>query len=96
MPELKNLKKHFSDRSFEIITINVGEKKYKVRKFAKLIDLELPVLLDTDSETYQRWGIKTLPTSFLIDSEGQLRYMVRGNPGWETEETRSVIDGMIP
>jgi len=96
MPELQRLKKHFAGRAFEIITINVGEKKYKVRKFTKLINLELPVLLDTASETYHDWGVKTLPTSFLIDSKGQIRYMVRGNPGWETEETRSVIDGMIP
>ena len=33
MPELQRLKKHFSDRPFEVITIDVGEKKYKVRKF---------------------------------------------------------------
>jgi peroxiredoxin len=96
MPELQRLKNHFAGRSFEIITINAGEKKYKVRKFTKLINLELPVLLDTDSETYHQWGIKTLPTSFLIDSNGQIRYTVRGDPGWETEETRSIIESMIP
>ncbi len=96
MPELQRLKKHFADRPFEIIAINVGEKKYKVRKFAKLIKLELPVLLDTASETYNDWGVKTLPTSFLIDSTGQVRYSVRGNPGWETEETRNIIEAIMP
>ena len=96
MPELKRLKKHFADRPFEILAINVGEKKYKVRKFSKLIKLELPVLLDTSSETFDDWGVKTLPTSFLIDSRGQIRYQVRGNPGWETEEIRNIIEEMMP
>lgn len=96
MPELQRLKKHFADRPFEIITINVGEKKYKVRRFSKLINLELPVLLDTSSETYDDWGVKTLPTSFLIDSSGQIRYQVRGDPGWQTEEIRKVIEQMMP
>lgn len=96
MPELQRLKKHFAERPFEIITIDVGEKKYKVRKFAKLINLELPVLLDTDSKTFKQWGVKTLPSSFLIDSKGQVHYQVRGNPGWETEETREIIEQMIP
>lgn len=96
MPELQRLNKYFADRQFEVITINVGEKKYKVRKFSKLINLELPVLLDTSSETFDDWGVKTLPTSFLIDSTGQIRYQVRGNPGWETDETRSIIELMLP
>ena len=95
MPELQRLKKHFSDRPFEVITINVGEKKYKVRRFSKLINLELPVLLDTSSETYDDWDVKTLPTSFLIDSSGQFRYQVRGNPGWDTEDTRGIIEDMM-
>ena len=95
MPKLQRLKKHFTDRPFEVITVNVGEKKYKVRKFTKLINLELPVLLDTSSETFDDWGVKTLPTSFLIDSSGQIRYQVRGDPGWETEETRIIIEDMM-
>lgn len=96
MPELQRLKKRFADRPFEILAINVGEKKYKVRKFSKVIKLELPVLLDTASETFDDWGVKTLPTSFLIDSRGQIRYQVRGNPGWKTEEIRNIIEEMMP
>jgi len=32
---------------------------------------------------------------FLIDADGRVRYRVRGNPGWEYEYTRSVIDELI-
>ena len=95
MPELKKLKERFANRPFEILTVNVGEKKYKVRKFTKLINLDLPVLLDTDSNTYNKWGVKTLPTSFLIGSDGQIRYKVRGNPGWDNEETLAIIEKII-
>ena len=95
MPELQRLKQHFSDQPFEIIAINVGEKKYKVRKFSKLINLELPVLLDTKSATFDQWGVKTLPTSFLLDTEGNIVYQVRGNPGWNQQQTRDIISDMI-
>jgi thiol-disulfide isomerase/thioredoxin len=96
MPELKRLKTHFAGRPFEIVTINVGEKKYKVRKFTNLINLNLTVLLDTSSETFNRWGVKTLPTSFLIDSNGKIRYQIRGNPGWDNDQTLSIIEGILP
>lgn len=95
MPELTRLKKQLSDQPFEILAINVGEKKYKVRKFAKLINFNLPVLLDTSKATFDGWNIKTLPTSFLIDAEGNIRYRVRGNPGWEEKETITIIEQLI-
>lgn len=95
MPELQKLQNHFASRPFEVVTINVGENKYKVRKFSNAIKLELPVLLDTSRNTFNSWGVTTLPTSFLIDSNGQIRYKVRGNPGWENQKTLSVIEKMI-
>jgi thiol-disulfide isomerase/thioredoxin len=95
MPELTRLQQQLSDKPFDILAINVGEKKYKVRKFSKLINFELPVLLDTHKETFDAWGVQTLPTSFLIDARGEVRYRVRGNPGWEHEQTLATIEKLI-
>ena len=95
MPELTRLKKQLSDRPFEILALNVGEKKYRVRKFAKLTNFNLPVLLDTSKDTFDAWNVKTLPTSFLIDAESNIRYRVRGNPGWEEKETITIIEQLI-
>jgi len=95
MPELIRLKAQLANKPFEIIAINVGEKKYKVRKFTKVINFDLPVLLDTSNDTFNDWGVKTLPTSFLVDASGQIRYQVRGNPGWENETTLSLIETLI-
>ena len=95
MPELTRLKIHFANQPFEILALNVGEKKYRVRKFAKLINFNLPVLLDTSKDTFDDWAIKTLPTSFLIDAEGNIRYRIRGNPGWEEKETITIIEQLI-
>lgn len=95
MPVLKKLKQSLAGKPFEILALNVGEKKYKVRKFTNMIKLELPVLLDTSSETFNTWQVKTLPTSFLIDATGTVRYRVLGNPGWDTAETKNIIDKLL-
>ncbi|MGD2053584.1 MAG: TlpA disulfide reductase family protein [Gammaproteobacteria bacterium] len=95
MPELTRLKAKLANRPFEILAINVGEKKYRVRKFTKVVNFDLPVLLDSDNEAFREWGVKTLPTSFLVDPDGQIRYRVRGNPGWEDETTLSLIETLI-
>lgn len=95
MPELTRLQQQLADRPFEIIAINVGEKKYKVHKFTRLINFELPVLLDTSNQAFRDWQVKTLPTSFLVDASGVVRHRIRGNPGWEQQETIALIEQLI-
>lgn len=95
MPELMRLRQQFADKPFEILAINVAEKKYRVRKFTKATKLSLPVLLDTNSKAFTDWGVMTLPTSFLVDASGKTRYRIRGNPGWEHEATLKMIEGLI-
>ena len=95
MPALTRLKQQLKDQPFEILAINVGEKKYKVRRFAKLVNFYLSILLDTNQDTFHAWGVRTLPTSFLIDANGNVRYRVRGNPDWEYENTITVINSLI-
>jgi thiol-disulfide isomerase/thioredoxin len=95
MPELTRLKTQMAGKAFEILAINVGEKKYRVKKFVKLINFNLPVLLDTRNDTFNNWGVKTLPTSFLVDGTGHIRYRIRGNPGWESDETTGIINKLL-
>jgi thiol-disulfide isomerase/thioredoxin len=95
MPELTRLQRQLADRPFEIIAINVGEKKYKVHKFTRLINFELPVLLDTSNQAFKDWQVQTLPTSFLVDANGVVRHKIRGNPGWEQPDTVSMIEQLI-
>ncbi len=95
MPELTRLKQRMADKPFEIIAINVGEKKYKVRKFTNLVNFELQVLLDTSNKAFNDWDVETLPTSFLVGADGRVRHKIRGNPGWEQQETISLIEQLI-
>ena len=95
MPALKKLKQRLSGAPFEILAVNVGEKRYKVRKFVKLINFDLTVPLDVSQDTFRTWGAQTLPTSFIIDAGGKVRYWVRGDPDWNNEHTVSLINALI-
>ncbi len=100
MPELTQLKQHIdslplSGQRFEILAINVGERENRVKHFAKRIDFNLPVLLDISSKVFNEWNIEIMPTSFLVDANGFVRYRVLGNPGWDNEQTLSLIEQLI-
>jgi thiol-disulfide isomerase/thioredoxin len=95
MPVLERLKQKLHEQPFEILAVNVGEPKYRVWKFAKLISFGLPVLLDTQKDTFELWGGSVLPTSFLLDNKGRIRYRVQGDLEWDSEKVVSLIEALI-
>ena len=95
MPGMQRLQQRLGDQPFTILTINVGEQKYKVWKFVQLINLTLPVLLDPDSRTFNDWGSSILPTSFLLDRQGRVRYRAQGDLEWDSDEIVSLINTLL-
>ena len=95
MPVLERLKQSLNDQPFEVLAINVGERKYKVWKFVKLINFGLPVLLDTRKDTFNDWDASVLPTSFLLDKQGHIRYRVQGDTEWDSDEVIALIEDLI-
>ena len=95
MPVLERLQQELNEQPFKILAVNVGEKKYRVWKFVKLINFGLPVLLDTRKDTFNAWGVSVLPTSFLLDKQGNIRYRVQGDIEWESEAVVTLIEALI-
>ncbi|MGD2112094.1 MAG: TlpA disulfide reductase family protein [Gammaproteobacteria bacterium] len=95
MPDLKQLAKTLEDEPFEILTVNVGEQKFRVWKFLRLVDFDLPVLLDSRKEVFTAWELTVLPTSFLLDRNGRIRYRVQAAPQWDGEATLAVIRQLL-
>lgn len=95
LPELAQLEKDMAGKPFSIITINVGENKNRVTQFTQSMKFTLPVLLDVSNKVFKNWNVVTLPASYLIDAEGQIRFRARGNPGWDQQPTYDVIEKLI-
>jgi thiol-disulfide isomerase/thioredoxin len=95
MPGLQRLQAQLADRAFTILAVNVGEKRYDVWKFAKLVDFTLPTPLDTNKQTFDAWEAEVLPTSFLLDSRGQIRYRVQGDLEWDSEGVIALIEELL-
>ncbi len=95
MPDLARLRETLGDEAFEILTVNVGEAKFKVWKFVRLINFNLPVLLDSRKELFKAWNLSVLPTSFLIDRSGNIRYRVQAAPEWDSDATIAIIRQLL-
>ncbi|MCU7799858.1 MAG: TlpA family protein disulfide reductase [gamma proteobacterium symbiont of Lucinoma myriamae] len=95
IPSMQRLEKSFTGRPFEIVAINVSEQKHGVIRRLKRINMTFTVLFDTKGTTFKQWQAKILPTSFIVDKNGHIRYLVKGPMEWDTEEVSEVINKLL-
>ncbi|KAF0166989.1 MAG: thioredoxin family protein [Rhodocyclaceae bacterium] len=69
-PSLARVRKLFKPADFEVLAVNVGEDPDTVFSFAGSPDF--PVLFDRDSQAMERWPVRGLPTTLVVDRQGRL------------------------
>jgi len=49
-----------------------------VQKYMKDQDVSFPVINDSDSQISSKWGVRGVPASFIIDTDGNIRFVEIG------------------
>ncbi len=76
MPKLSELKARLPD--LEIITISVDEDRTKALTFLRSLEPDLKAVHDGDQKVADAYSLEGMPSCFLIDKQGHLRYRYDG------------------
>jgi peroxiredoxin len=68
-----------------------GENEKRIQRLIKDRKITLPVLLDMKEKIARTYGIRMVPTTFLINSEGMMVGMVVGEREWNSPEAWSAM-----
>lgn len=77
MPALQRISAEFSDTAL-VIGINQGEQPDRVSQFADEFGITYPIWLDQDNTINRLYRIRSLPTTYYIDSNGVIRDQIIG------------------
>ena len=80
MPTLVNLHSLYSERGFSVIGISVDDSADKVRAFAPVHELNYPLLIANAKVRADYGGVTAIPTTFMIDKKGVVRFVEVGKP----------------
>lgn len=75
MPTLRNFYEKYKSAGFTLIAIDQGETAQQVLPFANNFGLTFPIWLDGESEASRAFKTMSLPSSYVIDRQGQVRLM---------------------
>ncbi len=82
MQEVYTLLKH---RGFEIVAVNLQESEKTVQKFVDELGLTFTILLDSNGRVGSMYGARSIPTTYIIDREGNVVAGTLGTREWNTQ-----------
>lgn len=95
-PVLEDLHKKYGDKGLVVVGINLDETKQAMDDFLAKHPVTFTMARDQHQKMVKTVSIKTMPTSFLIDHEGKVRYIHAGFHGAATEkEYRKEIEDLL-
>jgi thiol-disulfide isomerase/thioredoxin len=96
IPTLQTLTARMKNKSLDIIIINTAETEDTVFSFLGGVAPDLNSLLDTDGEVTEQWQPRGLPSTYLVDPLGNLRYVVLGGQPWNKPEYFNFLLSLTP
>jgi len=95
MPLINELYAQYKDQGFEVIAINVDDPIEDGREFLLDTPLDYLIAADTKNEVLEQYGVRGMPTSFLIDSEGIVRMVHMGFRDKDIELIEAAVTGLL-
>jgi len=84
MPLLDELYTQYQPLGFTILGVNVEEDPSKAKQLLKENPVNFPILYDDKSEVSKLYKVVAMPSTVLVDRDGNVRYLHQGyKPGYE-------------
>jgi peroxiredoxin len=91
MPLLESIYKKYNKLGFTMIGVNVEPDSKAADEWLKATPVSFPILYDTDSKVSKLYEVAGMPSTVIIDRNGNLRKLHRGyKPGDENEYLDSI------
>jgi len=91
MPLLDELYTQYQPLGFTILGVNVEEDPAKARQLLKDSLVNFPILYDNKSEVSKLYKVVAMPSTVLVDRDGNVRYLHQGyKPGYEESYQQQV------
>jgi thiol-disulfide isomerase/thioredoxin len=95
MPTIQVLIADFADRPLTFAIVNTAETDDTVFSFLASVAPEINSLMDYDGLVTEAWQPRGLPSTYLVDPQGMIRYVVIGGQAWQSQEYQTFLLRLI-
>lgn len=96
MPTIQSLSEKIQADRLRIVLVNTAESDDTVFAFLAIVAPDIDTLMDHDGAVTDRWQPRGLPSTFLVDPDGRLRYLALGGRTWDADPYLGFLKGLPP
>ena len=86
MPHLEALYQRYSSLGFTLLGVNVEEDPSGAEAWLEETPVSFPILFDSSNQVTSLYDIVAMPSTVLVDRQGNIRYLHHGyKPGYEND-----------
>lgn len=96
-PELQDIYKKYKDKGLVVLAVSIDEGREALpalKSFVKEYGVSYAVLMD-DGNASSRYGVMSIPTSFIIDRQGKIRNKHQGYIPEMSKELSKEIETLL-
>lgn len=94
-PFLNNLNREYSAKGLQIIGVNVDENAQDAQSFLVKHPANFNIAADASGQCPKNFGVKAMPSTYLIDRNGVVRYTHLGFRTGETKKLREMVEKLL-
>lgn len=79
----------------KLVLVNTSETDDEVFSFLATVSPDLDSLMDRDGSVTERWKPRGLPSSYLVDPQGKLRYLALGGREWDSPAYLNFLQALL-
>ncbi|RKX80043.1 MAG: TlpA family protein disulfide reductase [Spirochaetes bacterium] len=91
MPAMENLHRQLKEEAFAMVGVNLQESLQTVKDFIKQNGYTFEILMDSSGKIGGTYGVRSIPTTYLIDKNGIVLAGIIGGAEWDSPEVYSLL-----
>lgn len=95
MPLLNKLHNKYKGIGFTVLGVNVEESNTAAIDFLDENKVSFPILWDSKNEVSKQYSVSAMPTTVMIDRDGQVRYIHKGFQDGDERIYKKVIKKLV-
>ena len=95
-PVLEAIHKDYSDKGVVVLGVNLDKQSDLMSEFLSRHPASFPIVRDAKHQLVSLVGIQSMPSSFILDEKGNVRFVHKGFHGTKTaEQYRQQINTLL-
>ena len=91
MPTIQRLINDMEKDNIGFVIVNTAESEDVIFSFLGGVAPDINTLLDTDGLATELWKPRGLPSTYLVDPDGQIQYVVIGGQDWHKSQYQDFL-----